>query len=502
MKRITLAIVLVLAAAAAYAQNVTQSVLEAKPVKKFIRVQLLKDPNDTTGTKTKVLNYAIDSYSIDDMKPLDGVSFRVDSPVLLLLANHNPLLELYDVKQKRTPDPNHEALKAFMDEIKTLQAALPDSDKPTAGGGTPETAEARRTRIAKKCLTDAACISDEENKEACLLFKSLIDDALDELKQAELKPKAFAQAVNNAHGQMGVVALRALLETARSNIAADNKKVQDDLTQISTQFGPQPNNAPPPRSCDQITSLSLISYAELVGKAEAIMARKEEFSRQIDKLDKSLEVYAVEDNWRGPSGAPRSDYVASSIKPTDEEEVDVTISVTLQQLEADAANTTITTSAVKDSQSSAAFPVRLDSYFTIERAMAVIYNRIKYPQYGTGPNAAGATVVKKKDDHQPINAAVMFNFIPRLHSISSVYPMFQIGFSSAKDFPGILAGVGVRMVGRFAVSLSAGGMITRYKDLDGKLKPEDPVSGTAEINDHLVYKTSPVALYGAIQVKF
>ncbi len=503
MKRIAITIALLVLAAQTSAQNVTQSVLEAKFVDNFIRVKLQKNRDDkTNANRPNILNYAIDSHNDDDLKPLDGVSFRVDGPVLLLLGDHNPLLEVYSVKKTRTPDPNHEALKALFDEVQTLKGALPTVPPPVGGGGPGETDAERMARVAKPCanLTGDAktkCIADEEDKDNCALFSSLINDALDKLKETELDPKIFSDAVNDAHGLKGVTAVRDVLETARKAIGDNNAAVRENLKTIRELFGAEPGKDPD-RSCSQINSIILINYSELVARAEAVMAQKAQLAREIQKLHKSLDDYAEKDNWRPNS--ERRDYIAGSINPSAEEQENVAVTLEKQNVSADA--TTILVAKVKDSSVSGEFPARRDSFFTIERAMGAIYNSLEYPQYGTGPDENGVTVVKKKDDHKPIDAAIMFNFIPRLRSISGAYPMFQIGFSSAKEFPGLLAGVGVRIVGRFPLSLSAGGMITRYKDLDGTLKVGSPVSGTAEINDHLVYKTSPVAWYGGIQVKF
>ena len=86
--------------------------------------------------------------------------------------------------------------------------------------------------------------------------------------------------------------------------------------------------------------------------------------------------------------------------------------------------------------------------------------------------------------------------------VLAAIPFIQFGMSTAKDFPGFLAGAGFRFTSPVAFSISAGGMITRYKDLDDPSRLNKPISGTAEIKDHLIDKTSPVALYGAIQLKF
>jgi hypothetical protein len=510
MKRIATVLVILLAfALPSLAQNVTQSVLEAKPVRQFIRLKLLDNNDGNTKDATpKILNYAIDSFNILDMKPLTGVSFRVEDDILILLADHNPLTEIYTVKRTRTPDPNHEALAAFLEQIKSLQAALPQPIPLAAGGGGAETADQRRARIRATCEqkhTVAAdrnrCVQETEDEEACALFATLINDALNALNQRELDPDSFATDVKNATGHTGVENFRSTVESIRRNIKTNNDIVRDRFKQISATFGPEELGKPPLRTCPDITSLLLINYTELLARAEAVIARKEQLSAELLKIHKSLDDYANGDKWRGATDTARTDYIATSVKPTAEEQENVAVTVHLQDIAANQDKTGFVTSTVKGSNASGDFPVRRDSFFTIERAAAVVYNTLEYPEYGTGLKD-GITVVKKKEDRKPIDAALMFNFIPRLPRISGAYPMFQVGFSTAKDLPGLLAGVGLRIVGRFPVSLSVGGMITRYKDLDGTLKEDDPVEGTAQINDHLVYKTSPVKVYGAIQVKF
>lgn len=511
MRRIALVLVLALFAAAATAQNVTQSVLEAKPVRKFIRVQLLPNPDPATVAKTpKILQYAVDSYLVDDMKPF-GNDFRVPDSALLLLAEHNPLLEVYDITLTLRPDPNHEALKAFFEQLEGLKAVLPAA--PEVPGGGQETAAQRAERVEKrvneKCKTltaaalttcRAAELANIENEEACALLTRLMNEALTALHAVELEPKDFNDSVNAASGLTGVESFRTVIKTARDQIIDNNKTARAKLKEIADTFGSKPGGTPS-KTCNQINSIMLINYTELQTRAEALMARKEQLAAELAKLHKSLDRHADKDNWRGATSTARTDYIARSLAPTIEKEANVVISLKTNTLTFDPTKGTITTETSKDAVGSAEFVVRRDSYFTIERAVAAVYNTLEYPQYGTGLKD-GATVVVRTEDHKPIDAAIMFNFIPRLGSISGVYPMFQMGFSSAKDFPGLLAGVGVRIVGRFPVSLSAGGLITRYKDLDGKLREGSPVSGTAEIDEHLVLKTSPVALYGAIQLKF
>jgi hypothetical protein len=488
---------LVFLALEATGANVTKEVLQAKLVKNFVRIRPLPNSDSKTAADEPViLHYATDSFDELDFKPLNGVAFRVDDPVLLLLARHNPLLEVYTIDRTRTPDPNHEALKALFDELTTLQKSLGD---PNGAGGGGDEIGARITKVRE-------LIVDPHEEEACLEFLDLVETARKALQEKEVDPKIFADRVKKTIGFKGVTDFRTTVEGFRTTIAKNNATARDNLKKITEIFGNVPG-VKPKKVCSLISSQILVNYTELTSTAAQIIARKEELSRQLLAIHKSLDPYVIEAKWRGPvdpgtGQAVLIDYLATSLNPTDEEQEDVKVSVKTKTVEFDAATESIKTAESKDPLATSQFAVRIDSLFTVERAAAMVYNTLEYPQYGTAKNAAGETIVERTKDQEPIDAALMFNFIPRLRFNSRVYPMFQIGVSSAKDFPGLLAGLGFRVVGRYPISLSAGGMITRYKDLDDTLKRGQVVRGTDEINKHLKLQTSDVALYGAIQLKF
>jgi hypothetical protein len=80
--------------------------------------------------------------------------------------------------------------------------------------------------------------------------------------------------------------------------------------------------------------------------------------------------------------------------------------------------------------------------------------------------------------------------------------MLQVGITTSKDVPAILAGGGLRLFGlpRGDIALGAGAMIAWVKDL-GSLRVGDVVGGTVDIDADLRYARRQ-GLYAAIQYKF
>src|ERR1700753_195342 len=274
-------------------------------------------------------------------------------------------------------------------------------------------------------------------------------------------------------------------------------RARDSLSQIRSLYGALDGNKPN-GGCRAFTPQVLVDYMEVRSAADRILAAKENLAQQLGNLAKTLDPFVDPGVWYGPSS---SDYIIKTVTPTFAEQQGVAATVKTRSVKLDDGSLVITSDDAN--VVSAALVVRKSSFFVAERAAAILYNSLTYPQYGTAKNAAGDTVVQRSADHRPIDGALMLNLVMRTGRDSSVaYPFLQLGVSSAKDFPGFLAGLGLRFADPFNFSISVGGLITRYKDLDGDLKVGEAVTGTDDITQHLTYKTSPVVLYGAVQLKF
>jgi hypothetical protein len=482
MRKLTyvLGAILLMMASAALAEDPTADLLAAEHVKHYIRIGVVTDPDHPDK---QLIEGAADSFDDNDLGPLTNTTFASKGAVAIYIANFNPLTQVWTVKATSSPDPNYAAIKQFLDDLKPLQDSLKTS-------GTQAGQAAAMTNQPGMPAVQA---------NACKRLRDLIDTANNALNEPiDVQLKAFRDSVKSAVGVVGVKNARDKTKDLADALDKANEKARTTLTNIRKEFGTFAGTQS--GSCALLSDI-LIDYIEVTGKAEQTMATKAALAKALREINKtSLDPYAESGRWRGRSSAEAdlTNLVFTSVTPTFENQFGV--EATMKSRSIDVKDSEVVTKT-EDTGSTAHFTMRRDTAWVTERAAAMIYNQLKYPKYGTTVKD-GKTVVQRVNDTQPIDGAIMLNLIPRFGRPSSVYPMLQIGVSSAKEFPGFLAGLGLRFAAPVAFSISAGGMITRYKDLDRNLHVDDVVTGTNDIDKHLQYKTSPIALYGAIQLKF
>jgi len=471
MKKVVLALAIFAAVAPVFGgTDPTRDLLFADRARNFIR--FIFDPQ-----ADRALQYEVDSFEPKDLHPIPaGLTLRANRNVDIYLGDYNPLTQSYTIDMKRTADPNYGAIAEFLNDVKATTEALGVAPAPKGGAD------------LRKSLS------------GCKLFQELLDDAKRALTAQEMSPDRFKKLVANAHGFSGADDAGSAFEDAIKQIENNNTTATSDLNEIVEKFGVLGSAKPTETCTDNIAGL-LVSYNDLRSQANDILPKKRALADALKSLVDFLEPYRKTSAWSGKSKAEAelTDYVFPKTAEVDfEKQNEVTVAAAAKQVTLKENRITITTSA---NPTTAAFTVRQDSFVVPERAAAMVFNRITYPKYGTTKDKDGKTVVDRVKDDDPVNAAIMLNLIPRL-PISVAYPFFQIGISSAKDFPGFLAGLGVRFTGPVAWSISAGAMITRYKDLDQSLHVGDEVTGTSDIDKHLQWRFSPIKAYGAVQLKF
>lgn len=210
--------------------------------------------------------------------------------------------------------------------------------------------------------------------------------------------------------------------------------------------------------------------------------------------------FGTADKW---SGENLTDYVVSTeIAPTFALMQNVTMKVVTLSFKVDAETGVFSTE--QQAAGSATFNVRRFSALATEIGVGPVFGWIKQPTYGTSTNAAGQTIVAKKQDQTlSINGAVIVNFVCRCET-GLLVPMVQIGAVASKDLPGVLVGGGFRLfgLGKGDIALGAGVMGAWYRDLQ-KLKVGDVVSGTNDITSDLGFISRPkFGGYLTIQYKF
>jgi len=474
MKRLLLFFAFLTMAGVAHAGDPTTDLLNAPRVNDFITLSV-GPGNDGKA----IVKYTIDTNNSPRM--VNGLTFRSNSEIAIHIQNLNPLTQAWVVETKATPDVSFAAIKAFLDDLKTLQASLPQAQT-----------EAQANAQAAK----AAPAARGARKEDCGTLNSLIQETYTALQDPGLTAEKLQEFVTEAIGHKGVVTAEKDFVGAQQSIQKSIATARRKLGDLRAAYGSLGND--PSKTCSVVSGQILVDYIEVRSTADQIIAAKEALSQQIGELVKILQPFLDQNVWYGNV---LTDYVIKTVTPSFAEQQSVSVTTKLRTVQLKGGSIVVSTDDAN--VIAGTFVVRKNSFFVAERAAAMIYNNLNYPQYGTTKTANGDTVVQRTKDHQPINGALMLNLVMRVGRDSSVaYPFLQFGVSSAKDFPGFLAGLGIRFADPFNFSISAGGMITRYKDLDGSLKVGDVVSGTDDINKHLAYKTSPVVLYGAVQLKF
>jgi hypothetical protein len=507
MFKILFHVTLALASAAgAFAQmNPTTELLRARHATRFVRIGLVPDAQ---GSSKMTLQYGVDDFS--DLDPLvDGIVLRTDNGADIYLAHLNPLTQTFVVNAEASADVSYASLKAFLEDVQKAQANL--APAPPATGGSLRTAAGERT--------------------ACGQLLDHVTALHQALEAKELTPATLTTIVEKATGFRGVQDAANDLRQKKGEIDGNIEKAEKALQALRTEFSSFAG-APPTKDCraeldstrapimakteaqrtpadKQALALlktvdeAIVKFADLQKQAPDVIAKKQKLSASIDEILKTLAPYLVMSRWRGPipnDPDTLTDWDFKKITPdfVNQQKVTVTAKAKDIVIEKDV----IVVKELDASKQTADFRMRQDSLLIPERAVAVLYNRLKYPKYTVGKNADGKSVVVKSEDEDPWNGALLLNLVMRLRRPSVANPMIQLGVSTAKDYPGLVAGVGLRFTQPIALGLSFGGMITRYKDLDDELQDGSEVASEADIEKHLEYRTSPIVPYVAVQIKF
>lgn len=178
-----------------------------------------------------------------------------------------------------------------------------------------------------------------------------------------------------------------------------------------------------------------------------------------------------------------------------------TITVKVVPLSASIVSGALVRTSDNDKAVSVAFNLRQHSNVVTEVVPGFVVASVTAPQYETGLDANGKTViVRGKDKDVSFGGALLLNGILGANRKSFLYPMVQVGVSVSTDGPGVLAGIGGRFSGSRALAFSAGGVLAWVKDLQ-TLAPGSPVGSKNDIKADLGYEPT-VKWYFALQYNF
>jgi hypothetical protein len=250
-----------------------------------------------------------------------------------------------------------------------------------------------------------------------------------------------------------------------------------------------------------LQSLRRIAIAVMNGRApeqvtqmKAIVAKAGEISKRLDSLD-NASLWVPRRN-----GSSSADYIVlRGVTPTFQEMDQLSIEVTPLSFNVDDSGTFTSAEGTKITGS---LNIRRYSKFAIEPGAGAVFATVVQPQYGTGTNDKGETVVKRVDNKKvSFSPSAMANFVCRC-GVSIINPMLQVGASASKDTPGALIGGGIRFFGtKTGLGIGGGLMYAWVKDLQ-TLQVGSVVTGTAQIDADKTRLRGKAGGYFTIQYQF
>jgi hypothetical protein len=343
MKRLLIFLTFLAVSGVAYAGDPTTDFLKAPLVTKSIAL--------LSGSKS--IGYTVDSGASSE--DANGQTFRSNGPIEIRVQNFNPLTQTWSVDVQAKPDANYEAIKAFLDDLNTLQNALP---QPPAPPPPPSPSGGGAAKLVHEATVDCASIN------------TLTTAAYKALHEPEVTDKSLHDVIVKASGLSGVQAAEATLSQNKKAVDDDISLARADLARIRTLYSALQNQ--PSAKCETITAQMVIDYIEVRSTADQIIAAKETLSQNLGDLVNTLQIYDLPSSpWMGEG---KIEYVIKTVTPnsTDQQNVSVTVktrTVTVKGGLSELAAAATTT---------ATFVVRQNSFFAAERAAAVIYNNLKY----------------------------------------------------------------------------------------------------------------------------
>jgi len=226
--------------------------------------------------------------------------------------------------------------------------------------------------------------------------------------------------------------------------------------------------------------------------ADQIIAQHQQLVKNLTALKKALAPFAIEGNW---SNSTQYMLLRTESDPNQQDKITVTLTplVLTEQgtLDTDPAAKEVTRSVF----------LRQSRRLVPEFGAAAVYNDLRYPKYTAKVQDGKKVVFADGFESSNLNAAATMNLLCDCFGGDFVFPGLQVGVSKAKDYPGLMAGVVLRFAGIKRFALSAGRLVTWYKDLD-KLAIGSEVASDNDIKADLKLRRSRTAFYVAAQITF
>jgi hypothetical protein len=459
------------------------------------------------------LEYAIDTPT-DFLTLQDGDTFTGQTQVDFAYPKFNPFTIKIETSQDLRDDPTSAAVASLLQKVvDTAGTVLPNpAEQPAAGSPVVSSLLKDQTQNFAFIMNDAALLPSPQEKENGALPDCSAYEALHVLL-IRLRAKMNVEIVTAAEASHWVELADSAsgVRTVRQNIGKRIKEIDSNeetilalLKTINEKFGVSVKDDKDDKkfeakikaafekeaTCGSIRASTLAALLDISQLASQARAKKLAVRSNLQDLNKALEPFIDDALWRDTTSFV---FLKPMIDPA---KVDaITVKISKRDLDNDKLTFTDAVPVKKK------LDLRQYQRIIPEVAAAIIYTDLTYPTWGTASDGNGHTVVAPgKAASFPVQGAMVLNGVfPS--GVASIYPAIQFGVSTAKEFPGFLAGIALRSVGTKQFSLSVGKMQTWYRTLS-TLHSGSIVTGTADIEKDMKLKRAPLAWYGGVQYSF
>jgi len=224
--------------------------------------------------------------------------------------------------------------------------------------------------------------------------------------------------------------------------------------------------------CTSIPLNVLAQSSYIMTQAYEAITRREAASTNLKELSKYLAKYRDKTSWNG-------NYYQFGSVPSPANQNLRKVTITVKQMDISVTDDKVTIKESEKNTVSSTFAVYKNESISVEPSIGFVYSPLKSNKFST-KTVNGNQVVEKTENSDDHHAAAFLNVYYTEWIKEKVYPFWQFGLSTAKDYPAILTGFGMK-IRDTSFAFSVGAAFGFTKGLD-KLSEGQTVSGQADID--------------------
>jgi hypothetical protein len=421
---------------------------------------------------------------------VNKMSFLAEDGVNIIFLKYNPLKYDFEITVKDESEKAFDYSK-FVDQLSTVFPTQPKGEKKAADSqvsqGIKDIASGMFVGLSaekdKKSIKDTEC---SQFKERLNSISAKVEKIVDiKINNDELS--AWTNSIDS-DGSAGIDAVIKEIESKQMAMDTRNTELTDFVNKIK-----KPGSS---KSCslavDNLTALVRLDD-DLARASKHVKEVGEQITKLIARLSLSKQ--------NNPSSSiqwnkDKQGLEYSIPEPTSENYKNVKLKI--KKLKVQENKGLISYDVVSETVKE--FTIHKKEPYVFETGIAVIYSGLRYPKWGT-KTVNGQTVVSKAGyEGDQINAALTLNIVFTSPQNDLMYPALQLGVSTAKDAPALLAGGGLRFVGVKSLMIAGGAIFAKGKDLN-MLSEGSVITGTADLEADLKNRMF-TSWYIALQYNF